>query len=145
MTVCKWRGGRSPLEFEQTSKLADEWCKFASLIFITLWYTQQSADEPPFPLITPTVTGCVWVRVEEGRCNGAHQKRNMNGSYLLQLRPRVAPGPVVRFVLTEPHSHQFIPTVIEDWPVKGMQTENIRRSFLKPTVITYALIDSYNN
>lgn len=65
----------------------------------------------------------------------------MNGSYLLQLRPRVAPGPVVRFVLAEPHSHQFIPTVIEDRPVEETQTENIR-SFFKPTVIMYALIVS---
>lgn len=46
----------------------------------------------------------------------------MNGSDRLQLRPRVAPGPVVGFVLTEPHSHQLIPTVIEDRPVEEMQT-----------------------
>lgn len=50
----------------------------------------------------------------------------MNGSHLVQLLPRVAPGPVVRFVLAEPHGHQFVPTVIEDRPVRQMQTENIR-------------------
>lgn len=68
----------------------------------------------------------------------------MNGTHLIQLHPRVAPGPVVCFVLTEPHSHQFISTVIEDRPVEEMQTENLR-SFFKPTVIRYALIVSYNN
>lgn len=65
----------------------------------------------------------------------------MNESHLLQLLPRVAPGPVVRFVLTEPDSHQFIPTVIKDRPIVEMQRENI----FKPTVVMYALIVSYHN
>lgn len=117
MQVC-WRGG-------------------SSLIFITLWYTQQSADEPLFSTITPTVTGFVCLteirRKEEGGCDGAHQKRDMNGSHLVQLLPRVAPGPVVRFVLAQPHGHQLVPTVIEDRPVRQMQTENIR-SFHEPII-----------
>lgn len=45
-------------------------------------------------------------------------------SYFFKLLPRVAPGPVVSFVLSEPHSHQLVPTVIEDWPVEDEKKEN---------------------
>lgn len=31
MSVCKWRGRKSPLEFEQTSQLVDERCKFVDV------------------------------------------------------------------------------------------------------------------
>lgn len=62
---------------------------------------------------------------EEG-CGGANQeprKPRWDGvavlkrkPYTFKLLPRVAPGPVVCFVLSEPHGHQLVPTVIEDRP-----------------------------
>lgn len=53
-------------------------------------------------------------------------------SYGLKLLPRVAPGPVVCFVLSEPHSHQLIPAVIEDWPVESENRENNAKACFSP-------------
>lgn len=102
-------------------------CGGSSLIFITLWCTQQSADEPFSRWHRQREGLCVWVRAAEtkrGNVTVQHREGRKRGglrTYRFKLLPRVAPGPIVCFVLSEPHSHQLIPTVIEDWSVQNKE------------------------
>lgn len=36
------------------------------------------------------------------------------------------------FVLSEPHSHQLIPAVIEDWPIESEKRENNAKACFSP-------------
>lgn len=84
--------------------------------------------------ITPTVKVFVCLteisRDKEGGCGGANPELrkqsccNKTEPHFFELFPWIAPGPVVCFVLPEPHRHQLVPTVVEDLSVKDEKRES---------------------
>lgn len=53
-------------------------------------------------------------------------KKKKKRSHCIELLPRVAPGPVVGFVKSSPHSHQLVTAVIEDGPGKNKKKMNAK-------------------
>lgn len=61
----------------------------------------------------------------QSRCvNKRKERKKKKRSHCNELLPRVAPGPVVGFVQSSPHSHQLVATVIEDGPVEENKKMN---------------------
>lgn len=52
------------------------------------------------------------------------RKKTKKRSHCIELLPRVAPGPVVGFVQSSPHSHQLVAAVIEDGSVEENKKMN---------------------